>query len=216
MGTGFDFGDSEDFGFGDIGDELAKELGEGWASAPVQPKPSAGTEQQFPIHFDQADMNIDSYLDGDFALDGPTQPPPTSPVSGKVLTSRQSPTKKRNFDVMAADIMPQSPGLPPHIIRTPTPPWATGTEVAAPRNTAAAAATEGSASSGEAPLVPRKTKRVRVRFDTRIELTDEELKAARSQYVEDQEARRERLKRGGSRNKALTLSLKCSMTCRPS
>lgn len=38
IGAGFDFGDSEDFGFGDIGDELAKELGEGWASAPLQPK----------------------------------------------------------------------------------------------------------------------------------------------------------------------------------
>jgi hypothetical protein len=38
MDAGFDFGDSEDFGFGDIGDELAKELGEGWASAPFQSK----------------------------------------------------------------------------------------------------------------------------------------------------------------------------------
>ena len=37
MDGGFDFGDSEDFGFGDIGDELAKELGEGWTSAPVHP-----------------------------------------------------------------------------------------------------------------------------------------------------------------------------------
>jgi meiotic recombination protein REC8, fungi type len=34
----FDFGASEDFGLGHIGDELAKELGEGWASAPVQLK----------------------------------------------------------------------------------------------------------------------------------------------------------------------------------
>jgi len=38
MDAGFDFGVSDDFGFGDIGDELAKELGEGWASAPFQPK----------------------------------------------------------------------------------------------------------------------------------------------------------------------------------
>ncbi len=38
MVAGFDFGDSEDFGFVDIGNELAEELGEGWASAPVQPK----------------------------------------------------------------------------------------------------------------------------------------------------------------------------------
>ena len=38
MDAGFDFGVSDDFGFDDIGDELAKELGEGWASAPFQPK----------------------------------------------------------------------------------------------------------------------------------------------------------------------------------
>lgn len=38
MDAGFDFGDSEGFGFVDIGDELAKELGEGWASAPALPK----------------------------------------------------------------------------------------------------------------------------------------------------------------------------------
>jgi hypothetical protein len=38
MNAGFDFGDSEDFGFGDIGDELARELGEGWASVPFQSK----------------------------------------------------------------------------------------------------------------------------------------------------------------------------------
>jgi hypothetical protein len=36
IGAGFDFGDNEDFGLGDIGDELVKELGEGWTSAPVQ------------------------------------------------------------------------------------------------------------------------------------------------------------------------------------
>jgi meiotic recombination protein REC8 len=38
MDAGFDFGDSEDFGFCDISNELAKELGEGWTSAPFQPK----------------------------------------------------------------------------------------------------------------------------------------------------------------------------------
>jgi len=38
MDDGFGFGDCEDFGLGDIGDELAKELGEGWASAPIQPR----------------------------------------------------------------------------------------------------------------------------------------------------------------------------------
>jgi meiotic recombination protein REC8, fungi type len=38
IGAGFDFGDNEDFGLGDIGDELVKELGEGWTSAPGHQK----------------------------------------------------------------------------------------------------------------------------------------------------------------------------------
>ncbi|KAI0308220.1 hypothetical protein B0F90DRAFT_142700 [Multifurca ochricompacta] len=51
---------------------------------------------------------------------------------------------------------------------------------------------------------PRKTKRVRVQLDERTELTDEELKIARAQYVEGQEAlRREieekRLEKEGAR-----------------
>jgi meiotic recombination protein REC8 len=38
LDEGFGFGDCDDFGLGDIGDELAKELGEGWASSAVQPR----------------------------------------------------------------------------------------------------------------------------------------------------------------------------------
>jgi len=51
-------------------------------------------------------------------------------------------------------------------------------EVAGPENRVADAdvVNERSAPSGEDPSVPRKAKRVRVRLDTRIELTDEELK----------------------------------------
>ena len=48
---GFGFGDCEDFGLGDIGDELAKELGEGWASAPVQPRsvPTLSVKRMFTL-----------------------------------------------------------------------------------------------------------------------------------------------------------------------
>lgn len=48
--AGFDFGYSEDFGFVDISDELAKELGEGWASAPVQPKLVSSSCRQGNVH----------------------------------------------------------------------------------------------------------------------------------------------------------------------
>jgi hypothetical protein len=112
MDTGFDFGDSEDFGFDVIGEELAKELGEGWASAPVHQKlifasvslterswlhtrrPSEA-ERQFSVFSDRVDANMDLGLDDDFAFTGLTQRSPDSPALGNVLTSRQSPSKKR-------------------------------------------------------------------------------------------------------------------------
>jgi hypothetical protein len=69
------------------------------------------------------------------------------------------------------------PGLGPHITRTPTPPWAVGMEEAGLESAAAGEEIpEMAAPSGEAPLVPRKAKRIRVQLDRRIELTDEELK----------------------------------------
>jgi hypothetical protein len=70
------------------------------------------------------------------------------------------------------DILSQSPSVWPHIIRTPTPPWAINTEVSGAKNALA----ELPVPRGEAGLVPRKTKRVRVQIDARIELTDEELR----------------------------------------
>ena len=68
-------------------------------------------------------------------------------------------------------------GHEPHITRTPTPPWAVGMEEAGLENAAAVEEIpERSAPSGEAPLAPRKAKRIRVQIDRRIDLTDDELK----------------------------------------
>lgn len=121
-------------------------------------------------------------------------------------------------------MLPQSPGVGPHMTRTPTPPWAVGMEAPGLENAAAGEEIpEKSGPSGEAPLAPRKAKRIRVQVDRRIELTDDELKVlqcfcrihsvsvihlgrktARAQYVEDQEVlRREiekkRLEKEGAR-----------------
>jgi hypothetical protein len=96
-------------------------------------------------------------------------------TTGNCLNVRHRETAHRGID-----ILPQSPRLGPQVTRTPTPPWATSTEVAGPENRVADAdivnENERSAPSGDDPSVPRKAKRVRVRLDTRIELTDEELK----------------------------------------
>lgn len=62
-------------------------------------------------------------------------------------------------------------------MRTPTPPWAVGMEEAGLENaTAGEEIPDKSAPSGEAPLAPRKAKRVRVQIDRRIELTDDEFR----------------------------------------
>ncbi len=74
-------------------------------------------------------------------------------------------------------MLPQSPGLGPHLTRTPTPPWADGMEVAGVENAVAGEEVpQRSAPSGEAPLAPRRAKRIRIQLDRRIELTDHELK----------------------------------------
>jgi len=72
--------------------------------------------------------------------------------------------------------MPLSPRLQPQAARTPAPPWAMSMEVAGRENGVAHVVTERPVPSGEGPWASRKAKRVRVRLDTRIELTDEELK----------------------------------------
>ena len=74
-------------------------------------------------------------------------------------------------------MLPQSPQLQPRVTRTPTPPWGPmGMGVDEPEGGVADVVKERSAPSGERPSAPRKAKRVRVRLDTRTELTDEELK----------------------------------------
>ncbi len=55
MDDGFGFEDCQDFG--DIGDELAKELGEGWASAPVRPRsPIYSRRREMAVHVGLLDL----------------------------------------------------------------------------------------------------------------------------------------------------------------
>ena len=124
--AGFDFGDSDNFGFVDISEELAKELGEGWASAPVQPKlvssfltpgqcshcqtrSSVETGQQLPT----AEMNIDFDRDNDFAFTGLSQHSLArdSPALCTAPVSQQSSAKKRvshiRGDAICNDLQPR-------------------------------------------------------------------------------------------------------------
>ncbi|KAH9081641.1 Rec8 like protein-domain-containing protein [Lactarius deliciosus] len=187
MDDGFGFGDGEDFGLGDIGDELAKELGEGWASAPVPP----GSELH--AYSDQVHADIGP-IQENFALTELTQPlgsddvPRSRPSSARKRvshdehTSNYSLPSKQNFD-----IPPQSPGLRSPMVLTPTPPWAANGDVAGLGDTAVERMAEEPIPSGEVEPVPKKIKRVRLQLDARTELTDEELKTARARYVESQD-----------------------------
>ncbi|KAI9444793.1 Rec8 like protein-domain-containing protein [Lactarius indigo] len=178
MDDGFGFGDGEDF---DLGDELAKELGEGWASAPVRPRLSVGEELH--AHSDQAHVDIGPIQEENFALTELMQPLGTDDVP----RSRPPSARKRNFDEMSAEMPPESPGLRSPIVLTPTPPWATDGDVARLGNTAVEWTAEEPIPGGGAEPVPKKIKRVRLQLDARTELTDEELKTARARYAESQE-----------------------------
>ncbi|KAH9178704.1 Rec8 like protein-domain-containing protein [Lactarius sanguifluus] len=182
MDDGFGFGDGEDFGLGDFGDELAKELGEGWASAPVPPGHSVGEELH--AYSDQAHADINPIQEENFALNELTQPLGLDDVP----RSRPSSARKRNFDEMSAEIPPQPPGLRSPMVLTPTPPWATNGDVAGLGDTAVERTAEEPIPGGDhVKPVPKKIKRVRLQLDARTELTDEELKTARARYVETQE-----------------------------
>ncbi|KAH9004008.1 Rec8 like protein-domain-containing protein [Lactarius hatsudake] len=189
MDDGFGFGDGEDFGLGDFGDELAKELGEGWASVPVPP----GSELH--AQSDQAHTDIGPMQEENFALTELAQPL----GSDDVPRSRPSSARKRVTLVRTStwttmghsfqlEILPQSPGLRSPMVLTPTPPWATNGDVAGLGDTAVEWAAEEPIPGGDqVEPVPKKIKRVRLQLDARTELTDEELKTARARYVESQE-----------------------------
>ncbi|KAI0275079.1 Rec8 like protein-domain-containing protein [Gloeopeniophorella convolvens] len=192
----FGFGDGEGFDLGDIGDELAKELGDGWTSAPAQPRPSADADEQ-PVAFpDQEDFNMDLGQGDDFAFASLDQPPgDSSSVVDDVQAPRPLAGEKRTFEAMNNDMSPPV-ATPPQsqLVRSPSPPSATGTEVAGVENIpgeVGVVAENHPVQSEEAR--PKRVKRVRIQLDARTELTDDELKAARAQYVEGQEALRRSL-----------------------
>ena len=92
MDDDFGFGDCGDFDLGDIGGELAKELGGGWASSAVQPRsvlhsqtwhwrdcsrrsgrPSVEEERELHAYADQAHADMDPIQEDNLALTEPVQ-----------------------------------------------------------------------------------------------------------------------------------------------
>ncbi|RPD82524.1 hypothetical protein L226DRAFT_565089 [Lentinus tigrinus ALCF2SS1-7] len=158
---GFGFDDNlfelpEGAGGPDIGDELARELGEGWGAA-------FDLAQDLTTQGGMGDLGYapgeGQGLNGDFQFDMPQAGTPEN------MTGRGSLPPGGSIIVPLAPFSPQS-------------------------SLHADPATEKPAQ--------RKGKRVRLLLDSRIELTDQELKMARANYVQEQEA----LKREVTQKKA--------------
>ncbi|KAI0756960.1 Rec8 like protein-domain-containing protein [Daedaleopsis nitida] len=157
-GFGFDdvFALPEDVAGADIGDELARELGEGWGGSALQSHQpvAAGDGREATV----LDVNVDQGLGDDFQFD--VQPQAEWQPAGMEDRESLPPT--------GPVIVPLAP-LSPH-----------GSE-AYPDPAA-------NAESQAAMPAQRKAKRVRLLLDSRTELTDEELKMSRANYVQEQEA----------------------------
>ncbi|KAI0363909.1 hypothetical protein BV20DRAFT_65414 [Pilatotrama ljubarskyi] len=162
-GFGFGLDDNvfdlpEGGGEADIGDELARELGEGWGASALhdeqgQPEANAAGLRASAAPF-ELDANAD--LGNDFRFDAQDidMHPPEAPTSpGQFNRSSLPPS--------GSVIVPLAPFSP-----------------------------RDSDGPGEAAgqAAPRKPKRVRLLLDARTELTDDELKMARANYVQEQEA----------------------------
>ncbi|KAI0335243.1 hypothetical protein GY45DRAFT_1268246 [Cubamyces sp. BRFM 1775] len=156
-GFGFGFDDNvfalpEGAGGADIGDELARELGEDWGVS--APQTQAGVQ---------------------------ARPDPVDLVGGGTFDLNAGPGEDFRFDAQDVDMHPAEPATSPGLLgRGSLPPSGSVIVPLAPLSPDGQAAPDGKPSQ-------RKPKRVRLLLDSRTELTDDELKMARANYVQEQE-----------------------------
>ncbi|KAI8995657.1 Rec8 like protein-domain-containing protein [Trametes punicea] len=162
-GFGFGFDDNvlalpDGGGEADIGDELARELGEGWGGSVLQADPN-------PSDAGQGTNALGLHIDGDVNYDF-------------------------RFDAQETDVLPPGPATSPGLLdRASLPPSGSVIRPLAPFGPGGLdghGERDSRADLGDKPGL-RKPKRVRLLLDARTELTDEELKSARANYVQDQE-----------------------------
>ncbi|PCH33660.1 hypothetical protein WOLCODRAFT_147744 [Wolfiporia cocos MD-104 SS10] len=161
------FGLQEDMDLGGgIGDELARELGEGWGGSPDKRRNASQADADM-FAFSQDDMNIaGGFQFGDIQPDAQEKQSPDLRQPGTVPDEEQYPEGS-----IVVPLMPFSPDRDGNIQMQVE----TG---------------EGADQDGTEKPAQRQAKRVRLLLDARTELTDEELKAARANYVEGQDSLR--------------------------
>ncbi|KAG1757590.1 Rec8 like protein-domain-containing protein [Suillus lakei] len=164
--------DGLDIGEG-VGDDVVKELGEGWGGAAVENQIDHDMQMDEPIDFgfndaDNLYFEHDVPVDHAGALEQNALPLPPSAFATPQGTQQNS-----------AAALPPSSSLTGHSLESPSGPLA----AIAPQ----AKEIESIAPDNHpAEPVPRKIKRARLILDVRTELTDDELKAARLHYLEEQ------------------------------
>ncbi|KAG8219803.1 hypothetical protein J3R82DRAFT_776 [Butyriboletus roseoflavus] len=176
-GFGFDDTfDGMDIGEG-VGDDLVRELGEGWGASPIEENAARSVietrlEEPFGMDFDNGDLDDGMALfDGldqvaqipqtHFLIDS-IQDPHIESVEYPLSPSLAGTTKSIDFQAVA------------HASRSP------------PVELAIQHAYEGLIRPENNGATLRKTKRARLMLDVRTELTDEELKATRMYYLNKQ------------------------------
>ncbi|KAF9044550.1 hypothetical protein BDZ89DRAFT_1059027 [Hymenopellis radicata] len=166
------FFDGLDLG-GELGDELARELGEGWG-VPNDPPPPA---EEMAFNDDPMNMDVDFNF-------GDIQPP--APPSNSVPPTplkRKSPDPDKENDVLLS---------PMHIVSREATPLPTFTQELLSQDNMEPEQPGPLADLTMAQNLPKTTrnkrpaKKTRLLLDARTELTDEELKAARAQYLRGQ------------------------------
>ncbi|KAI0655106.1 Rec8 like protein-domain-containing protein [Cubamyces menziesii] len=157
-GFGFGFDDNvfalpEGAGGADIGDELARELGEDWGvSAPQTQLGAQAMPNAFELGQDGGTFDLNMGLGEDFRFDAQdVEMLPVEPATSPELFGRGSLPPSGSVIVPLAPLSPDDQGVQ-----------------------------DGKPSQ-------RKPKRVRLLLDSRTELTDDELKMARANYVQEQE-----------------------------
>ncbi|EPQ60648.1 hypothetical protein GLOTRDRAFT_124401 [Gloeophyllum trabeum ATCC 11539] len=181
FGFGFDdnpFGGPDDLDLAGIGEELAKELGEGWGVPGQSHMQDANLDIGLEINNADADMN----LGNDFVFGLDEQPPNPNGLQDIDMQNRELPD---DVPHIGEGVGPGSPDRTSRLADSPVPLLEQGIHE-----------TEGQAPGLVAPELvstTRKPKRSRLLLDTRTELTDEELQAARTNYLHGQNLLRDEL-----------------------
>lgn len=165
--------DGLDIGEG-VGDDVVRELGEGWGGTAPENQVDHDMQVDEPIDFgfndaDNLYFEHDVPIDDTGALERNVLPLPPSAFATPQGTQRGS-----------AAALPPSSSLTGHSLESPSGPLA----VIAPQVEEIEPIAPDDHPAEPAP--PRKIKRARLLLDVRTELTDDELKAARLHYLEEQ------------------------------